>query len=599
MEASGEYVFFFEVADGYSFRNMVEHLKATNVEGHFRFSEEGITYQQSDAQNILLNEIELRKEDLQKYIYTLTESIIVGLVLADLQTITKKITKKDGFRMYRPLVADEEENHMIYCQIISQSKSQRSNVYFLRDSEFDPCNYGTIPYTRKLNDHTWKISDRDKETGLVMVGITVSDPHLQKYNAMVLDVLNERIVCEPINALSYDCVGTSVPLDKDGVNLKCLIDQNTSVTLPLSEVSFYPGHEGAILRVFYHNDQTWYSTYRRLDASSSRWGPSKTFLELYEELGGKDPYTNGAPKTAVFYFLLLHRELQSVSQDEIGENGQLILLRTAGECGDFDAIKAFDLQVESPLTLEQANALLQGANHPDPRLSGADFIMVIHPTMTVKIVTPAYRWRTAVRRDNSNLHHLIYSSLTDANQDGRFGVSSKDYLEKYIPFKPLPLSVIEVFHKNKLPLGIAVGTKEEVLANRGNREHNIFMNLFLTVSPAGRQTVIDCYKNFEHDRNELVAWISDDKFELSSVTDEVCRKFYEHASKRIEQIVKEVNNRLQLNRGYLTNYFSFHLKKILLNENGVSLYRLIKLMKDKKNNRMPVLNRPGTPVTQD
>lgn len=42
-------------------------------------------------------------------------------------------------------------------------------------------------------------------------------------------------------------------------------------------------HEGTILRVYFHNGKWRVSTFRRVDASKSRWGSKKTFGELFQE----------------------------------------------------------------------------------------------------------------------------------------------------------------------------------------------------------------------------------------------------------------------------------------------------------------------------
>lgn len=151
---NSEYVFCLQVDDGYSFRNTVNYLKATNIEGHFSFSREGITYEQTDASGVLFNEIVLRKSDVQIYIYDSDDEMKVGVSLVDLHDITRKITKKDGLIIYRKKSAleSDDERYLIWFKIVPVNRTARSNTLYLKEKMFDDCNYEQIKYARSIND---------------------------------------------------------------------------------------------------------------------------------------------------------------------------------------------------------------------------------------------------------------------------------------------------------------------------------------------------------------------------------------------------------------------------------------------------------------
>lgn len=122
-----------EFSDGYSFRNMIEYLRVTNTQGNFRFGRESIKYEQANASNVILNQIEIQSFELTHYeFYSRTDEIIIGVTIADMRLITKTTGKKDGIRLYKM-----PNDPLLYIQIISQSVrgTDRTNISVVR-----PCN---------------------------------------------------------------------------------------------------------------------------------------------------------------------------------------------------------------------------------------------------------------------------------------------------------------------------------------------------------------------------------------------------------------------------------------------------------------------------
>lgn len=150
-------IFLMEVSDGYSFRNMIEHLKATNVDGHFVFSKKGINYQRIDANHILMNELYLRACDFQKYVLNVTDTVHVGVNLSDFQSITKQIGKRDGFRWYKKSYSVETSgtvntSNSIYCQILNSSKNSRSNINFFCEKNINIEQYEAGKFRREIDN---------------------------------------------------------------------------------------------------------------------------------------------------------------------------------------------------------------------------------------------------------------------------------------------------------------------------------------------------------------------------------------------------------------------------------------------------------------
>lgn len=125
-----------EIFEGYTFRNIIEYTKSTNVEGNFRFSPDGIRYRQSDAHVSVLNDIFIPGDKLSKYYYRVqNDEIIVGLKIADLKRLTKPIGKKNDLLLY--ILPDDP---LFYIHPIGQATTYiRPQHIELSDYPLDGC----------------------------------------------------------------------------------------------------------------------------------------------------------------------------------------------------------------------------------------------------------------------------------------------------------------------------------------------------------------------------------------------------------------------------------------------------------------------------
>lgn len=122
--------FLAEFSDGYSFRNMFEYLRITNIKGNFRFSRDLICYEQADASMTIVNQIEISTCELTCYQFnSQTDEIVIGINISDMRNITKTIGKKDSVRIYK-----QADDPILYIQIITQSTrgSMGHNVSVIR-----------------------------------------------------------------------------------------------------------------------------------------------------------------------------------------------------------------------------------------------------------------------------------------------------------------------------------------------------------------------------------------------------------------------------------------------------------------------------------
>jgi len=138
-----------EFIDGYSFRNLVEYLRGTNTQGSFRFSRDGITYQEADSGNTIINQIEIQASELYQYEYNSVEDeIIVGVAIQDIRAVTKTIGKKDSLTIYKMA-----EDDMLYFRTVGnlERSSERVNMCLVRPKQIEVKNYEMPEYKPRPN----------------------------------------------------------------------------------------------------------------------------------------------------------------------------------------------------------------------------------------------------------------------------------------------------------------------------------------------------------------------------------------------------------------------------------------------------------------
>lgn len=139
-----------EFSDGYSLRNLIEYLKASNTTtGRLIFSRERITFVRSNYQATVLNEVVFRTYDLPRYIYNSDQpSIVFGANMNNIRPITRSIGKKDSARLFM-----QKGDSRLYIQIISQNAKalSRENVNVIVSQNVEPEGYDLEEYVRSVD----------------------------------------------------------------------------------------------------------------------------------------------------------------------------------------------------------------------------------------------------------------------------------------------------------------------------------------------------------------------------------------------------------------------------------------------------------------
>lgn len=139
-----------EFSDGYSLRNLIEYLKASNTTtGRLIFSRDRITFVRSNYQATVLNEVVFRTYDLPRYIYNSDQpNIVFGANMNNIRPITRSIGKKDSARLFM-----QKGDTRLYIQIISQNAKalSRENVNVIVSQNVEPEGYDLEEYVRSVD----------------------------------------------------------------------------------------------------------------------------------------------------------------------------------------------------------------------------------------------------------------------------------------------------------------------------------------------------------------------------------------------------------------------------------------------------------------
>ena len=123
-----------------------------------------------------------------------------------------------------------------------------------------------------------KISDTDADTGLVNFCYIADPPDTPELRDNMSTVKNCRGV-----VFDGDKVIMKAFPYTDQVGVAYDLDSWASNNGGFENCRFYESHEGALIRMFNHNDKWFLTTHRRLNAFKSKWGSSESYGSLFKK----------------------------------------------------------------------------------------------------------------------------------------------------------------------------------------------------------------------------------------------------------------------------------------------------------------------------
>lgn len=472
----------------------------------------------------------------------------------------------------------------------------------------------------------WIVQDGDVENDLYLVHYTVQ-ADMNKFGALrgVVVSLKHRAVV----ARSFGYT-PSVTLDKLKVGIDNVLrftdDSGDDHVIDMTKAIIKPKFEGTLLRVFKYDGKVYHSTHRRLDASKSRWGRSQTFMKMYTELGGPsddelfDPGFDFSPFCNLF--LIVHPDVLCVSKIHL-DPGFLVYLGPkqmyAADDPDFPfseeaRTNRVEVGVKTPqvtteliqggatgkalftplnLTVEKANFHLRyGFYEPfddselEVRLGSGEAVVLstmsdngeINPCL-IQIQSSAYSWRLKMRENDPNLLHRFYDLVNFSYLPTETDEGLTEYTRLFPVLTPYSLSEIQRFIKDDGPIIVWPNgeSKSIWMRNKSDNLYNIFMCFLVAVPIHRQQEVSEMYSHLVDNRDELIKWIS----ELERVQSDIMVS--PDYSDRIKNIIESSRAFVQkgLASGRVSNFskdVAASIRRLILQERGPSLYRLIKEM---------------------
>ena len=488
------------------------------------------------------------------------------------------------------------------------------------------------------NNDQWELCDSIPEESLYMIHYTdIANPEIYgKYRGTIVDTKAGIVIRK---GLGYTSTVTldQLPINDQKQYLE-LTDELNNVHL-LDKIMITRGFEATHISVFKHNSKVYHSTNKRINSSKARWGGSKTFLELYYEVGGPlddylfDPQTVNSP--FVYDFLIVHESLLNVTKLPVGV-GFIVSLGvktmwdqknnpypdTTNLSKDFiiATIEGTDklplnpktpvIYTPSTINIETANAHLkygfydiQDYNNLDQRLTPGEFVIIYNLdsenniAKTFKVQSTSYAWRWNVRNNDPNVKHRLYQLSSQAN--GINGTDLELLIEGFVGEFPVMDKYDDYFCNfndyinNKLqgeiiesPLIVYpqrfnyLNTDySKMLETKEQRFQNIFLCLLMSIPLHLQKEYLGYYNQFQNDRYNVISWLKDFAIKGNIPVDET----YYRVRNIIQEAKKQAKYQKSLPQQSTKNInFTSLVNKIIYTfihrERGDSLYRLIKLM---------------------
>jgi hypothetical protein len=481
------------------------------------------------------------------------------------------------------------------------------------------------------NNDQWEIVDSIPDEGLYMIHYSETS-NLELYGN-----LRGTIVDVKVGIIIRKGIGYTPTVTLDELKLKEdtfleLIDENEKVHI-LNNFMITRGFEDTTISAFKHNGKVYHSTNKRIDSSKSKWGGSKTFKELYYEVGGLQPEELFHPQTVnspfVYEFLIVHPSLLNVSKIPVG-TGFIVSLgvktmwdlqntpyrESTNPKIDFiiKSIPGTDklpLNPEIPVVytptnidLATANAHLQyGFYDPqdytniDHRLVPGEFVIIYslnganEVIRTYKVQSNSYAWRWNTRSNDPNIKHRLYqlSSLANGIPGTDPELLYESFVEMFPVMEPYEIKELKEMIKDSPIIvypqmqNFVQGDYSTYLDNSQKRFYNIFLCLFASIPLHLQSECLELYDEFIQARHELIGWLRDIAKAESLPEDE---KYY-----RVKNIIIEARKQARFKlsapkspqggRKSFPNMVNIIIYNFIHRERGDSLYKLVKLMREK------------------
>lgn len=477
----------------------------------------------------------------------------------------------------------------------------------------------------------WEVVDSLPDQDLYMVHYR-PDADMKRFGhlrGVVVDAAAGTIVCRSFGFTRTVVSDFLLPspdgvlslLDTTGLPLEVPVDTTFALTL-----SF----EGTVVRVFKHRGIVYRSTHRRLDITNSRWGQSKTFLQMYAELGGPSDHAlfdaASAYSPYCYVFLLVHPDVLVATKQHVGP-GYIVYLGVRQVWtpeahpypeAEVDAVvrapatvEVFPAVITQPFIYAPRNISLDEANHhlnfgfyapyaeltADVRTRPGEAVMIYTGDQLVKVESSSYNFRVGMRGNDPNLAHQFFVLANGSYIDTSTPEGFTRYVQRFPLYAPYDQASLRATIAQHGPLVVwpqdsRTELNSTLVETKDDRLYNIFIAYLMAVPLHRQLEVIDVYERFILERGNVVDWLTglannaDPTVELPVRARQIITLARRAAERRVEQ--GDVLSR----RGRTMSFQDMvrdSIRNLISKEEGASLYRLARALKQSREEPKPVV----------
>jgi hypothetical protein len=241
--------------------------------------------------------------------------------------------------------------------------------------------------------------------------------------------------------------------------------------------------------------------------------------------------------------------------------------------------------VPTPPTAVETAAAADGKATPQPNSQVSTTVPLIPENLQLlKIQSKAYQWRSDMRDNNPNLRNRMFQLLNGSYIRTETPEGYHDYVSRF----PLltaysPESILQLIQEQ--PIIVWPQEAGEVpLTNADERYANIW-RCFLVSVPLNRQGIVaDLYQQILDERDQVITWLQE--------IDQADDLNNEYLSDRAKGLIRAARNRAQIrtDKGEnvtrdgrtlsLETLSQTTIRRFIYNEEGSSLYNLVRSMKE-------------------
>lgn len=482
--------------------------------------------------------------------------------------------------------------------------------------------------------HGWTVVDSDEDTALVHYRDDSDKTVYGHIRGLFLDLEVGAVIAD---SFGYTPTAVASELVESNGSLLIRDKEGTTHNFPIEEAIVKRVFEGVVIRVIWRKGKLYRITHRKINPVRSRWGSSKSFIEMYEAAGGPTAdqlFDTTKPYSSTCYdFLVVDQSLLVGTRQKVDKPYIVCLAQrnmdikrpdedVAPGKASFTTTDIIGGAVTESVIHDPKHLTLQEANHhlkygyysefpvDDVRQLTGEAVIIYRMTNgavtdIVKVHSPSYEWRLNMRGNNPNIVNQFYALLNSAYSDIE---SEEDWDKLKTKFITFPLyneaSLIDLYTKNGAILMIPQGdVSKDDYSTRDARIHLLWMNYLLSLPPHVQQNALNILTNFKNDRNDVISWLqnleeNNKNIETAELPDRV--KGLISSSRRLarERITNRTNYSAKGSYMKLPLLIKSTLRNLVNKENGPSLYGLVREMKLARNPPKIVTNQE-TPVQQE